>query len=269
MTQIEETKSPQYIIEGIILRRMHEKRIEGYTLEMSKEIAAALAALPRSAATTVEPVAWQWRYLGETGWKCLNISNVAFYDQMAREEPDAKYVCRPLYAAPTTSPEPSRATATPDAPVAAALLAVLDDKLAMYADIRQHGGLTECGEHGELVVKGLRAAMGCVANRYATTAPSRTTASTDAVREAAEALRLLSAYDDRLQKLHDLLETIREQIRLGVEPEHRPDGLFRNIQDAVYAMRGRTLLMNDAAITGPLQAIADPRHQGEGGGPRS
>ncbi|MES2030895.1 MAG: hypothetical protein V4477_17070 [Pseudomonadota bacterium] len=77
-----------------------------------------------------------------------------------------------------------------------------------------------------------------------------------AAREALEALRLLAAYDDRLQKLHDLLETIREQIRLGVEPDHQPDGLFQNIQDAVYAMRGRTLLMNDAAITGPLNAIA-------------
>lgn len=75
-------------------------------------------------------------------------------------------------------------------------------------------------------------------------------------KEAAEALCLLAAYDERLQKLHDLLETIREQIRTGVEPEHRPKGLFQNIQDAVYAMRGRTLLMNDAAITGPLQVIA-------------
>ncbi|MGX9443900.1 hypothetical protein ACWX0K_15160 [Nitrobacteraceae bacterium UC4446_H13] len=64
-----------------------------------------------------------------------------------------------------------------------------------------------------------------------------------------EALRLLKAEDDRQSKLHDLLETIREQIRIGVEPEHRPEGLFNNIQNAVYAMRGRTLLMNDAAIT--------------------
>lgn len=67
-----------------------------------------------------------------------------------------------------------------------------------------------------------------------------------------EALRLLAAEDARQEKLHELLETIREQIRLGVEPEHRPDGLFQNIQDAVYAMRGRTLLMNDIAITAAL-----------------
>lgn len=67
-----------------------------------------------------------------------------------------------------------------------------------------------------------------------------------------EALRLLAAEDARQEKLHELLETIREQIRLGVEPEHRPDGLFQNIQDAVYAMRGRTLLMNDVAITAAL-----------------
>ena len=36
-------KQPQYIIEGIILRRLHEKRIEGYTIETAKEIAEALA----------------------------------------------------------------------------------------------------------------------------------------------------------------------------------------------------------------------------------
>jgi hypothetical protein len=41
-------KHPEYIIEGIILRRLHEKRIEGYTLEMCKEIAAALS-LPSTA----------------------------------------------------------------------------------------------------------------------------------------------------------------------------------------------------------------------------
>lgn len=35
-------KQPQYIIEGIILRRLHQKRIEGYTIETAKEIAAAI-----------------------------------------------------------------------------------------------------------------------------------------------------------------------------------------------------------------------------------
>ena len=69
-----------------------------------------------------------------------------------------------------------------------------------------------------------------------------------------QALRLLAAEDARQAKLHELLETIREQIRLEVAPEHRPEGLFQNIQDAVYAMRGRTPLMNDAAITAPLRA---------------
>lgn len=68
-----------------------------------------------------------------------------------------------------------------------------------------------------------------------------------------EALKLLAAEDARQAKLHELLETIREQIRLEVAPEHRPDGLFKNIQDAVYAMRGRTPLMNDAALTEPLR----------------
>jgi chromosome segregation ATPase len=63
------------------------------------------------------------------------------------------------------------------------------------------------------------------------------------------ALTLLAAEDARQEKLHDLLETIREQIRNEVAPEHRPAGLFDNIQNAVYAMRGRTRLMDDAAIT--------------------
>lgn len=67
---------------------------------------------------------------------------------------------------------------------------------------------------------------------------------------------LLGKQDERQTKLHDLLETIREQIRLGVPPEHRPDGLFKNIQNAVYAMRGRMPLLNDAAITSPLAEAA-------------
>jgi len=48
-------QSPQHLIEGIILRRLHDKRIEGYTLEMSKEIEAALSAAP----VAQEPVAIQ------------------------------------------------------------------------------------------------------------------------------------------------------------------------------------------------------------------
>jgi len=59
---------------------------------------------------------------------------------------------------------------------------------------------------------------------------------------------LLTAEDTRQTKLHDLLETIREQIRVEIEPEHRPEGLMTNIQNAVYTMRGRMPLMNDSAI---------------------
>lgn len=36
-------EQPQYIVEGIILRRLHERRIEGYTIETAKEIVEALA----------------------------------------------------------------------------------------------------------------------------------------------------------------------------------------------------------------------------------
>lgn len=73
---------------------------------------------------------------------------------------------------------------------------------------------------------------------------------TDAMRAAA--LTLLKAEDARQDKLHDLLEHIREQIRLDVAPEHRPERLMQNIQNAVYAMRGRTRLMDDAALTAAL-----------------
>ncbi|WP_409188397.1 hypothetical protein [Bradyrhizobium sp. RDM4] len=76
----------------------------------------------------------------------------------------------------------------------------------------------------------------------------RDTINPQAVPETTEARRLLAAEDARQDKLHELLEAIREQIRLEVAPEHRPEGLFNNIQNAVYAMRGRTRLMNDAAI---------------------
>ena len=67
-----------------------------------------------------------------------------------------------------------------------------------------------------------------------------------------EALRLLTAEDERQAKIHDLLETIREQIRLGIAPGHRPDGLMANIQNAVYALRGRLRLVDDAAIIAAL-----------------
>ncbi len=83
----------------------------------------------------------------------------------------------------------------------------------------------------------------------------------------ARALALLQAEDERQDKIHELLETIREQIRVDVAPEHRPEGLMTNIQNAVYAMRGRMRLMNDAAITSPLQppsaALPSPPKAGE------
>lgn len=75
-----------------------------------------------------------------------------------------------------------------------------------------------------------------------------------------EARRLLAAEDARQDKLQEILETIREQIRLEIQPENRPDGLFKNIQDAVYAMRGRTRLIDEAAIIHAIESrIADRR----------
>lgn len=74
-----------------------------------------------------------------------------------------------------------------------------------------------------------------------------------------EVLSPFIAEDDRQDKLHDLLETIREQIRLEIAPEHRPTGLMTNIQNAVYAMRGRTRLMNDVRVTALARAGLDAR----------
>ena len=48
--------SPQHIIEGIILRRIYEKRIEGYTIEMAKEIAEAIGNVPQNGEQT--PPSW-------------------------------------------------------------------------------------------------------------------------------------------------------------------------------------------------------------------
>jgi len=75
------------------------------------------------------------------------------------------------------------------------------------------------------------------------------------ISDAQRALNLLKAQDERTQKIHDMLEDIREQI-LEMPVEHRPAGLFNNMQHVVYAMRGRVPLMSDAAITSPLLAQA-------------
>lgn len=66
-------------------------------------------------------------------------------------------------------------------------------------------------------------------------------------------LEALRTEDARQAKLHDLIQTIREQIRLEVLPEHRPDGLMQNIQNAVYAMRGRTNWADNPAIIEALK----------------
>lgn len=66
-----------------------------------------------------------------------------------------------------------------------------------------------------------------------------------------EALRLLRARDERDDRVQDILEELRE-IVLTMPASDRPEGLFKHAQDAVYAMRGRTRLMDDAAIVGPL-----------------
>lgn len=68
----------------------------------------------------------------------------------------------------------------------------------------------------------------------------------------AEALRLLKARDERDDKVQEIIEDLRE-IVLMMPAASRPDGLFKHAQDAVYAMRGRTRLMDDAALTAALK----------------
>lgn len=121
-----------------------------------------------------------------------------------------------------------------------------DLSLERIAEIEWRAGIA--GANDVLSLVGTEALALCSAARKGIQSPG-------GVKDAERALGLLAAEDTRNDKLHDLLETIREQIRLEVAPEHRPAGLMQNIQNAVYAMRGRTRLMDDAQITGPLSTI--------------
>jgi hypothetical protein len=73
----------------------------------------------------------------------------------------------------------------------------------------------------------------------------------------AEALRLLKARDERDDKVQEIIEDLREIVLL-MPAASRPDGLFKHAQDAVYAMRGRTRLMDDAALTAALLPTHKP-----------
>lgn len=66
-----------------------------------------------------------------------------------------------------------------------------------------------------------------------------------------EALRLLKAHDEREDKVQEILEDLREIVLL-MPAASRPEGLMKQAQAAVYAMRGRTRLMDDEAITAAL-----------------
>jgi hypothetical protein len=83
-------KTSQDIIERIIIRRLFEERLDGYTFETAKEIAEAISAPAQSAP---EPVAWQVFHEVD-GWGPCHSSDLAHYKKYGVKT-------RPLYASPT------------------------------------------------------------------------------------------------------------------------------------------------------------------------
>ena len=77
--------------------------------EALNEMKRQLVAVPRSAASTVEPVAWQWRVRIGDGWSQWidGKGEPGVYRlEYARAIDAGRVETRDLYAAPTTSPEP-------------------------------------------------------------------------------------------------------------------------------------------------------------------
>lgn len=96
---------------------------------------------------------------------------------------------------------------------------------------------------------------------FASEAESRTawnTRSDPAVRDRvtddmrAEALRLLQQKDERDDRIQEIIEDLREIVLL-MPAASRPDGLMKKAQDAVYGMRGRLRLTDDAILTAALR----------------
>lgn len=77
-----------------------------------------------------------------------------------------------------------------------------------------------------------------------------------------EALRQLQLRDERDQRVHDIIEDLREIVR-QMPSASRPDGLMQKAQDAVYGMRGRLRLMDDAVLTAALSRAEgqEPVHE--------
>lgn len=70
--------------------------------------------------------------------------------------------------------------------------------------------------------------------------------------------RALEEQDRRWQQVHDMVEAAREATRLKIPYDQRPADLFKNLQDALYAIRGRTSLDDLlAAFTAPHTQGAD------------
>ena len=60
-----------------------------------------------------------------------------------------------------------------------------------------------------------------------------------AAQERERCARIAEIDDDWLQKVHNLAEAIRENVRENIDPKHRPDGFFSSVQNLIYALRGR------------------------------
>lgn len=89
-------------------------QLAGDAATVIRRLRQQVASPVRSAASTAEAVAWQYRYNAGRAWsEWVNLTQEAY--TTLNQSVEIPFEKRALYAAPTTSPEPSRTTAITDA----------------------------------------------------------------------------------------------------------------------------------------------------------
>jgi hypothetical protein len=68
----------------------------------------------------------------------------------------------------------------------------------------------------------------------------------------------LTEQEKRWDAVHDMVLKARELVRLDIEPDNRPVGLFQSLQDALYAIRGRAALNASPGSAGQLSDCQRP-----------